>query len=582
MFKSVKFSNFKGMREYSVTLREMNVLVGPNNAGKSTILDAFRVLSVALKHARRRNPTAISVNGRTQAGWEIPSTQLPISLANIHSDYQDEIETSVTFTLTNGNKIHLTFEDNSRCVLTVDETGSHTRNTTQFRRNFPVEIASFPTLGPLEEHEDLLSDPYVERWQGSRLTHRMFRNVWYRNRDRFPEFQRLVEQTWPGMSVRPPELHGYAPARLSMFCEENRALRELSWAGFGFQVWLQILTHFMNAASATTLVVDEPEIYLHPDLQHRLFQLLRTSRQQVILATHSVEIVNEADHDEVVLINRTRRSAKRVGDIEGLQEALFSIGSGQNIHLAKLSRGKKILFLEGQDYKLLKRFAARAGFSAISDDINITVVPIGGFTQRQRIEDAAWTFERVLRAEIAIAALLDRDYRCNDEIEELVTSARAAIPHFHVLGSKEIENYLLVPPAITRATQERLRERQAASTISQEQIEATLLRCTEEIKSDVIAQLIANRVRFSTGRDSRDPATVMSDALRQLDSDWRNLSRRLSIIPGKQILTALNRELQREFQVSITAAQIIRHLAVEEIDPSLQAILSDLNNFAAA
>ncbi len=41
---SVRFRNFKALRDFSVSLDRVNVLVGPNNAGKSTILSAFRAL----------------------------------------------------------------------------------------------------------------------------------------------------------------------------------------------------------------------------------------------------------------------------------------------------------------------------------------------------------------------------------------------------------------------------------------------------------------------------------------------------------------------------------------------------------
>jgi len=413
----------------------------------------------------------------------------------------------------------------------------------------------------------------------------MFRNIWYRQSDQFSDFKALVEKTWPGMSVRPPERHGFAPAKLTMFCEENRMARELSWAGFGFQVWLQILTHLIGATPATMLIVDEPEIYLHPDLQHRLFALLRSSEKQVVLATHSVEIINEAEHDDVVLVNRIRRSAKRVGNIEGLQEALFSIGSAQNIHLAKLSQGKKILFLEGQDYKLVKRFAARIWLPALSQDVKLTVIPLGGFTQRQRIEEAAWIFEKVLRAEIAIAALPDRDYRCNEEIDALVANMRVTVPRFHVLPAKEIENYLLVPGAISCAAQDRLRERATGKiemdAVSEIGIESILLKCTDEVKADVSAQVIAHRSTFFNGRDSRDQATVVAETLRNLDSDWADVRRRLAIVPGKQILTALNRELQATFRILVTPLQIIRHMAADQVDQGLRDILADLNAFAS-
>jgi recombinational DNA repair ATPase RecF len=93
MFKSVKFRNFKSLKDYTVHLRAVNVLVGPNNAGKSTILDAFRAMAAAHRYASRRNQTMISVNGTTIVGYEIPMSNFPISLANIHSDYQTDHET---------------------------------------------------------------------------------------------------------------------------------------------------------------------------------------------------------------------------------------------------------------------------------------------------------------------------------------------------------------------------------------------------------------------------------------------------------------------------------------------------------
>ena len=55
-FTSLRFRRFKALPDFSVALGHMNVLVGPNNSGKSTILSAFRVLAAALQHARARNP----------------------------------------------------------------------------------------------------------------------------------------------------------------------------------------------------------------------------------------------------------------------------------------------------------------------------------------------------------------------------------------------------------------------------------------------------------------------------------------------------------------------------------------------
>ena len=178
--------------------------------------------------------------------------------------------------------------------MTIAEAKQRTSTTAQFRKHFPTSIYSFPTLGPLEEEEALLTDEYVRQWQDTRRAHRMFRNIWYRRPEQFPAFETLVEKTWNGMTISKPEIDMTYPPRLSMFCKEGRVDREVVWAGFGFQVWLQILTHLTGAVGDNVLVVDEPEIYLHPDLQRRLFQLLEASNKQVILATHSAEIVERS------------------------------------------------------------------------------------------------------------------------------------------------------------------------------------------------------------------------------------------------------------------------------------------------
>ena len=42
-FTRVDFERFKAFKKFSLKLRQFNVLVGPNNAGKSTVLAAFRI-----------------------------------------------------------------------------------------------------------------------------------------------------------------------------------------------------------------------------------------------------------------------------------------------------------------------------------------------------------------------------------------------------------------------------------------------------------------------------------------------------------------------------------------------------------
>ena len=107
-------------------------------------------------------------------------------------------------------------------------------------------------------------------------------------------------------------------------------------------------THLTRAKNSHLLVVDEPEIYLHPELQRQLVHLLREIGPDIVMATHSTEIVAEAEPSEILLVDRKNNRAKRLVAADKVQDALDVLGSNQNITLTQLARNRRILFVEGR------------------------------------------------------------------------------------------------------------------------------------------------------------------------------------------------------------------------------------------
>src|SRR5438132_9246961 len=122
-FTSIELRNFKAFRHFSVRLENMNVLVEPNNSGKSTILGAFRALDAALRRARSRKPERVQFADRNLLGYQIPPEVLTISTENIHTDLADT-DTSVSFRLSNGNRLRLVFPVSGGCSLIPESDGS--------------------------------------------------------------------------------------------------------------------------------------------------------------------------------------------------------------------------------------------------------------------------------------------------------------------------------------------------------------------------------------------------------------------------------------------------------------------------
>src|SRR5437879_5175876 len=84
----VEFENFKALERYSLSLEQVNTIVGPNNAGKSTVLSAFRALDTALRSTRSRAPLRVYFDGVSTIGYRVPESSFPIALENVHTNYR--------------------------------------------------------------------------------------------------------------------------------------------------------------------------------------------------------------------------------------------------------------------------------------------------------------------------------------------------------------------------------------------------------------------------------------------------------------------------------------------------------------
>jgi predicted ATP-dependent endonuclease of OLD family len=445
-----------------------------------------------------------------------------------------------------------------------------------------LDIIIVPPLGPLEETEKIVQVETVRRNETSRLSNRYFRHIWlHKADDEWREFQKLVSSTWPGIDIKEPEIVRAGESFLQMFYREGRGERELYWSGFGFQVWLQMLTHIMRGTQNSILVLDEPDIYLHPDLQRKLLKLVRDRFGQSFLATHSVEIINEAEPGDVVSIQVGARKGKRVLTDEDYQ-ALFSyIGSFENIDFSRLGRARRIIFLEGKDKKILRKFAQKFGASSFANDSDTLILQSGGFSQWRRVKEVAWTFKEVLKLDVTIISIFDRDYRSKEQVDTFLTRMRASSISCFVLERKEIENYALTLDNLVRVIQARQEERLAPERcLSKRQIIKLIGAVSSQFRYDTGSQIVAERNRhFQEIRSPIDQSTIMKETSLEVEQRWKNVELRLAMLPGKEFISQLSSRLQKRKGFSVTPNMLIDGLRKEEIGADWVRFSSRLISF---
>ncbi len=585
-FVHVEFRRLKAFTQFVLPLRHFNILVGPNNAGKSTILAAFRVLASAVRRAFARAPQIVRGPLGQTFGHIVDLSSVSVAEESIFHDYDDSEPATVVFRLANGNTLTLFFSETGRCLLIPDAQGKPIRTAAAFRENFNCPIGFVPILGPVEQTERLYEKEAARLALFNYGAARNFRNIWYHYSEHFQEFRDVLMQTWPGMDIEAPKIDtSYSRPRLYMFCPEQRIPREIFWSGFGFQVWCQMLTHLVQSRSASMFLIDEPDIYLHADLQRQLLGLLRALGPDILIATHSTEIITEAETDDIVVINKKRKHARRIKQPSQLEDVFGQLGSNLNPILTQLAKTRRVVFVEGKDFQIIAKFARRLGATNVSNRSDFAVVPIDGFNP-QRLRSLKDGMEATLGGRIVAAAILDRDYRCDGERRSILTSCEEVCSLAFIHERKEIENWLLVPTALDRATERAVMEqnKRAGSSHKFSSNSSTILdRFAAERKTHVMSRLMASCRAFERAKGTGiDETTITEIAIKEFEQSWLDSASRLKVIPGKEALSQLNAELQKTNRITLTATGIIDAMIVDDIPSEVKDLISKLAAFCAS
>jgi hypothetical protein len=349
----------------------------------------MRVAAGLLRIATRRNPTDTFMDQKQQVlGYFLPEYPMGLDEANLRHEFRD-VETRLSVRFRGGGTVVAVWPTGrSRDPFFYLQQGrASINNIRQARDAFPL-VGVVPILSPVEDQEELLTPKYVRENLDGRLASRHFRNQLVLLQDEIEEddleaFLAFATPWIPEIKIRSLDRHrGERNDILDLYYVESgrRTEKEIVWAGDGIQIWLQLLLHIFRLRDHDVIVLDEPDVFLHPDLQRRLVRLLDSLPAQTITATHSSEVLVEAPPESVVWIDKTRKrsvSGPSPSALAGLSDAM---GSGFSIRLARALRAKCALFVEGDDARILRHIASTIGAARVATETGIVVIPLRAST----------------------------------------------------------------------------------------------------------------------------------------------------------------------------------------------------------
>ena len=567
--------NFKAFERFTMTLGANAFLVGPNNAGKSTLVSAARVAAGMLKHASRRRPTGYRAHAQRRVmTHSLRADQYGLVTENLRHQFRSaesavSLRTDADLMLTG---VWPSDDDDDGVEPFFYLRRADGRNVSQPSnvRQLTGQIGIVPGLYPLNQTETVLDEDYVRKNLEGRRSSQHVRNqlLLIRRDEEFEEFHEFVTSWLPEVErLWVTTRRELGDLELDVLVQErgDRTPKELFWIGDGMQIFVQILIHLWRLRSADVVILDEPDLYLHADLQRRLVRLLDSTTAQTISATHSSEILAEAPSESVVWVDKSRSRAIRRPKPASLEDLSAQIGSSFNLRLATALRARTVVFVEGDDMSIIRELAKTIGADHLAGERNCAVIEIKGFTNWVRVEPFKWFVSDFLDGSVDVFVLLDRDYRADADVGEVRSTLEAVGVHAHVWRRNELESYLLDPTALARV-----------SSSSPTYISSQLESITDDMTEDVLAQFAKERHFFSPA-GKKDLARTISETNAELrprvvDPEWR-----LHRYPAKAILKALNETLQRAGYTTVSTKNLARELLPPEIPDEMRTWLTEVD-----
>jgi hypothetical protein len=474
MITKLTVRNFKSIGEQTYNFTKFDLLVGRNNCGKSTILQALTIWQFCIDEFHRSNRT-----GTKGIQVILPNfTALPVPEFNLlWKDRTDRkwplvgnkkkqeyilIDIVVEWHGKDGNphsfEVQLRYQS-PQAIYAIPTEGWNKFRDLEKEGLLPV-VAYVPPFSGLDPTEEWRDDGPIRKQIGKAQPGSILRNLLlrvcptaprdavgkkqkgYKSPQEWDEIQGVMER-WFSVKLKSPKYEKGIDTQIICEYIQNSDSFDIISGGSGFHQTLTLLA-FLYGYKPTTILLDEPDAHLHVNLQREIldyFKRKSTEKNvQFLIATHAEEFAKGVDASQIIslLSNVPKR-------VESTPEILRAMADVSNTELTQLWASPIILYVEGEsDERILRAWAKTCNAEEALSKVCFRLM--GGGTKQQMKENADNHFNalRQIIPEARRMVLFDYDDRDTYHPE-------SDNPVMFEWGRRNIENYLLVPDAWIRA-----------------------------------------------------------------------------------------------------------------------------------
>jgi hypothetical protein len=363
----VEIENFKRFGDKQrIDLDHPAVLIGPNNCGKTSAIQALALWSQAVrtwydvrKESTAKERPATSLNrlsivavpvSRTRYFWHNTRVQRASLTISVGVEFQGKVLPL---------KMRFTHRGDELVYCAPDESVIGDLKLIEFATSLKVELL-YPMSG-LDTEEPILQPGRVDVLLGQGRTADVLRNLCLTvARTSEADWGRIVQlmQRLFKVELGMPEETSRGSISLSYRQPAVREALDISSAGRGMLQMLLIFAYLFSH-KRSVLLVDEPDAHLEILRQKQVYVLLRDiaseNLSQVVMVTHSEVILDEALDKNLTLLIEGR--ADDLAKKDDIRSSLKHFGAE---HYVKARERRYVLYVEGgTDVDMLRALAQK-------------------------------------------------------------------------------------------------------------------------------------------------------------------------------------------------------------------------------
>jgi predicted ATPase len=586
LIRRVHIENFKRWDSLDAELKPLDCLVGPNNSGKTTLLQALALFDFGVHHCLSGKNGGIEIKSRTispEDFYVIPCAN-PVDLwtdrktqalgkhkkIRIQVIFDNELEASVSVDL-NYNRFGV-------ALNCSDESPASLQKLAKLRISYLPVFSTFLTQE--ERKTPAVIEDALARGRVNSVIRNLLLNLKRENRQDL--LVGVLRRIFPNLAEINIEFDEANDRFISFTYQEKGRPKEFDvfMAGSGFQQFIYLFG-FIHLRQPTIVLFDEPDAHLHGSLQDALlveFQHLVAEGRQILFATHSREMITRIDPSHILSIAETE--AKRLEIAFDVYDTLDSLGSVDPTQLAIIQAYRRVMVVENQsDWELLSIFCEKCLPPAVWPEVQrrLALCYVRGNPWKQDMERLRQQLQQMIAirgAAMELFVIADRDY--HPDRMGLLRGLPNTNIRWHVWERTEIENYLLSPDGIMRVIQDPERQ----MTLDEGALRAEFDRLIEASKDTANDRLVKAFGEFGRKLEEKwDPATLSRKAREYLQTHW--LAERIALADAKEIvLPGIKRWLQARQHGQFSDRSLAEVLAPQDISPEIHEVTRALARFS--